>query len=48
MSIVGISEKIIRKYIEMQDQEDSGQARLNSKMLPFLTDGCLFERIENE
>jgi putative transposase len=27
-STVGISEEIIRKYIEMQGQEDSGQAKL--------------------
>jgi len=28
VSTVGINEQIIRKYIERQGQEDSGQARL--------------------
>lgn len=28
MSTVGVNEKIIRRYIEMQGQEDAGQAKL--------------------
>ncbi len=31
MSTVGVNEKIIKKYIEMQGQEDSGQAQLELK-----------------
>ncbi len=29
VSTVGVNEKIIRKYIDMQGQEDSGQAKLD-------------------
>jgi len=31
MSTVGVNEKIIKKYIEMQGKEDSGQAQLELK-----------------
>ncbi len=31
MSTVGVNEKVIKKYIEMQGQEDSGQAQLELK-----------------
>lgn len=31
MSTVGVNEKVIKKYIEMQGKEDSGQAELELK-----------------